>query len=294
MLRPPQEPKTGTVSLGGNGQFTRLAALRHLGDKPWSASLTEDLDLAISLLTEGWILETTPLASVDQQAVESLKRLIIQRRRWYQGHMTAGNRLGQVWNAPKLSNGRALEVSAYLSVPWLFDLPWSILWHWTLLGFILRFDSVFAFATDLTSAIIGGLIWYALTFAPAIFTTVIYLRRDRNAGIPTAILMGHAFIVMNYLSFICAWGGALPHRERKNRMGQNHPHRRNHGTRGGSAHAAAAVTTQPSAEEPRTPSQRPSNPEQATAPPGMVGPTRNKSGDSSCEASTLATRNDAT
>lgn len=128
------------------------------------------------------------------------------RRRWYQGHMTAGKQIGQVWTEPSLSHGRALEISAYLAVPWLFDLPWSILWHWTIVNFILRADSVFSWATSVPSAIIGGVAWYALTFAPSIFTSIVYYRRDARTGWPTAILMGHAFLVMNYLSFVCAWG----------------------------------------------------------------------------------------
>ncbi|WAA65636.1 glycosyltransferase family 2 protein [Microbacterium oxydans] len=198
--------KTGTVSLGGNGQFTRLSALEQLGGKPWSASLTEDLDLAISLLTRGWSLETTPHASVDQQAVESLKKLIIQRRRWYQGHMTAGSRIKDVWADPQLNNARALEISAYLAVPWLFDLPWSILWHWTLFGFITNSGAVFSYIDGWVSLVIGLTAWYLLTFAPSIMTTIVYFKRDRRTGLFQCILMGHAFLVMNYLSFICAWG----------------------------------------------------------------------------------------
>ena len=46
--------RTGTVSLGGNGQFTRLSALLEIGEQPWNASLTEDLDLTISLL-DPWL-----------------------------------------------------------------------------------------------------------------------------------------------------------------------------------------------------------------------------------------------
>jgi 1,2-diacylglycerol 3-beta-glucosyltransferase len=198
--------KTGTVSLGGNGQFTRLTALQQLNRDPWSSSLTEDLDLAISLLTNGWRLETTPHASVDQQAVEDLKRLITQRRRWYQGHMMAGKRIGEVWTAPKLSHLSAMEVSAYLSVPWLFDLPWSILWHWTLFGFVTNAGSTFSYVNGPVSLVLGVVVWYLLTFAPSILTTMVYLRRDRRNSLWQCLLMGHAFLVMNYLSFVCAWG----------------------------------------------------------------------------------------
>src|SRR5690606_20154735 len=79
--------RTGTVSLGGDGQFTRLSSLLELGHAPWRESLTEDLDLTISLVSRGWRCLSTPYASVDQQGVESLAGLLRQRTRWYQGHM---------------------------------------------------------------------------------------------------------------------------------------------------------------------------------------------------------------
>lgn len=198
--------KTGTVSLGGNGQFTRLSALLELGDAPWSRSLTEDLDLSISLISNGWTLVTTPHASVDQQGVESLRRLIVQRRRWYQGHMTASRRLLAIWRDPDIPNARALEMTAYLGVPWIFDLPWSLLWHWTLVMFTTKIQSVFSFVDSWLSLAIGIGIWYTLTFAPALLATLVYLRRDARMGSGWAIAMGHSFLVMNYLSFICAWG----------------------------------------------------------------------------------------
>ncbi|HEY4378023.1 MAG TPA: glycosyltransferase, partial [Acidimicrobiales bacterium] len=117
----------GTVSLGGNGQFARLTALEGLGAAPWSNSLTEDLDLAVSLAIDGWRLASTPDAAVDQQGVEELGRLFTQRTRWYQGHMMTAKRLPAIWRAPGLSHGAALEMTLYILVPWLFDLPWSIL-----------------------------------------------------------------------------------------------------------------------------------------------------------------------
>lgn len=208
--------KTGTVSLGGNGQFTRMSALEGLNALPWSSSLTEDLDLAVSLSNDGWELTTTPHASVDQQAVESLKRLIIQRRRWYQGHMMAGKRLPEIWSNPKLSAPKVLELTGYLIVPWLFDLPWSILSHWTLVMFLIRIDSSFSFVTGPLTLVLGLIAWYLLTFAPALFTTIVYLRRDPSTGFGKAVLMGHSFVLMNYLSYICAWGALVRIIQRKN------------------------------------------------------------------------------
>jgi 1,2-diacylglycerol 3-beta-glucosyltransferase len=201
--------KTGTVSLGGNGQFTRFSAIDGIGEKPWSDSLTEDLDLAVTLVTHGWDLETTPHASVDQQAVTELKRLFVQRRRWYQGHMTATKRVGEVWATPSISNAKALEMTAYLVVPWLFDLPWSLLWHWNLIGFISRSDSVFSYFTDGLSIVVGIVAWYLVTFAPTIMSIIVYLRRDHRHTLWQAIVLGHSFLVMNYLAFACAWGACF-------------------------------------------------------------------------------------
>src|SRR5207302_2563851 len=88
---------TGTVSLGGNGQFTRLSALESLVDEPWSRSLTEDLDLGLRLAAAGWRTTTTTRAYVDQQGVESYSRLMRQRTRWYQGHLSSIRRLPELW-----------------------------------------------------------------------------------------------------------------------------------------------------------------------------------------------------
>ncbi|MGN7797455.1 glycosyltransferase [Leifsonia sp. 22587] len=198
--------KTGTVSLGGNGQVTRFTALDRIGDKPWSSSLTEDLDLAITLAQEGWALETVPTASVDQQGVTELRRLFVQRRRWYQGHMMTTKRLGEIWSNPRLTNVRALELSAYLLVPWLFDLPWSLLWHWNIVQTLLRLDAIFAYVDGFLSLCIGLLVGYVLAFGPTILSVVVFLRRDRRHSLISALVLGHSFLVMNYLAFACAWG----------------------------------------------------------------------------------------
>ncbi|QEV16856.1 glycosyltransferase family 2 protein [Streptomyces alboniger] len=203
---------TSTVSLGGNGQFTRLTALDALGERPWSQSLTEDLDLAISLAVRGWRLRTTAHASVDQQGVSDLRRLIRQRTRWYQGHMTAITRMGEIWRAPRMRHLAALEMAAYLLVPWVLDLPWSLLFQYCLIWFlrspnvlVLRGRRASAFNATWLKWPANLLAWYLLTFAPALATSFTYLRRDKEVGPARALLLGHSFVLMNYLSFLCAW-----------------------------------------------------------------------------------------
>lgn len=200
--------KVGTVSLGGNGQVTRFVALDGIGAKPWSDSLTEDLDLAVTLSQHGWALETTPNASVDQQGLTDFKRLFFQRRRWYQGHMMTTRRLTEIWGNAKMSNLRALEMSAYLLVPWLFDLPWSVLWHWNVIQGVLRIQSVYSYVTGWGSLMVGLLLSYLMAFGPSILSVVVYLRRDHRHSLPSALILGHSFLVMNYLAFACAWSAA--------------------------------------------------------------------------------------
>ena len=203
---------TATVSLGGNGQFTRLSALDSIGERPWSASLTEDLDLAISLTIRGWRLRSTAHASVDQQAITGLGRLIRQRTRWYQGHMTAIGRCGEIWRAPGLPHLSALEMTCYLLVPWVLDLPWSLLFQYCLVWFLLnarhaiqRYHPFPSLRRTRLGWALTLLSWYSITFAPALVTSCVYLRRDRRVGRLRALLLGHSFLVMNYLSFLCAW-----------------------------------------------------------------------------------------
>jgi 1,2-diacylglycerol 3-beta-glucosyltransferase len=195
---------TGTVSLGGNGQFTRLAALAALGPAPWSESLTEDLDLAVSLAIRGWLLTSTPRASVDQQGVGTVAALIRQRTRWYQGHMVAGRRLGQVLRSDRMSHAASLEMALYLLVPWLFDLPWSILYHLVLVEMILdagRLQLVHGGPVH-----DGGTValLYVLGFWPALVTAALARRRSQIGWLHSLVL-GHCFVATNYLSYICVW-----------------------------------------------------------------------------------------
>ncbi len=77
--------RMGSVGLGGNGQFTRLAALRSLGRSPWTDCLTEDLDLGLHLRRIGWHIRFCRTTSVTQQGVRTLRAWLRQRTRWAQG-----------------------------------------------------------------------------------------------------------------------------------------------------------------------------------------------------------------
>lgn len=198
--------RTNSVSLGGNGQFARLSALLDVGDAPWSTSLTEDLDLTVSMATRGWKTSSTTQAAVDQQGVETLSALLKQRTRWYQGHMLTARRLPEVLRSTKMGHAAALEMTLYVLVPWIFDLPWSVLYHLVLIEVIIMFGSLNIIPEwGIASLVLYLFIWYLLGFWPALLTAFVAHRRDRTLGLVGALQMGHAFVVTNYLSYACVW-----------------------------------------------------------------------------------------
>jgi cellulose synthase/poly-beta-1,6-N-acetylglucosamine synthase-like glycosyltransferase len=203
--------ESGTVSLGGNGQFTRLMALDGLGAEPWSDSLTEDLDLSISLIVQGWMLGTTLDAHVSQQAVESLRRLIRQRSRWLQGHIVVSKRLGEVWRSDRPSSQAVLEVTAYLTTPFLIILPWSVIFNlslvWTGQRLVAPSPVEIAGSAALAKAVLlAG--WYLISFAPHLVAGCIYFRRRRGElSLLRALVLAHLLFIYNYVTFIAAWRG---------------------------------------------------------------------------------------
>lgn len=202
---------TQTVSLGGNGQFSRLSALEGLGDEPWSDSLTEDLDLAVSLAEAGWRLTCLPSSYVDQQGVTDVRALFKQRTRWFQGHMATGRRIPEIWRSNRLDNVAALELSTYLLVPWVFVLPWSIVGHYALYQSIRALGAQLAgLSSSSSNAAAFGLLgfWYVTGFLPNIVLGVIYFRRDRAVGRVHALALAHLMIPYNYLGYAAAWRAA--------------------------------------------------------------------------------------
>lgn len=198
--------RTGTVSLGGNGQFARMSALLALNRPPWSSSLTEDLDLTISLLVDGWRLTSTVNASVEQQAVPSLDRLLRQRTRWFQGHMACARRLPEIWASRRMSHAAVLELSLYLSVPWLLMIPWSVLFHFGLLQMmrgLVAGSGVFGGGG--LGSLARGVAWYLISFSPSIAFAMIYVRRNRDIGRLRALGLAHGLIAVTYVGYAAVW-----------------------------------------------------------------------------------------
>lgn len=108
----------GTAGMGGNGQFNRLSALDSVADHqgPWRESLTEDQDLGLRLIIEGWLSRQDLRSTVDQQGLPGLRTLLRQRTRWSQGNLQALSLFGLIGKAPRPLVAR-IEARAYLLMP---------------------------------------------------------------------------------------------------------------------------------------------------------------------------------
>ena len=113
---------TGTISMGGNGQFTRLSALDSIAGAdgtPWRGSLLEDFELGVHLLTAGWKTGYSRDTHVDQEALYSMRRFLAQRTRWGQGTMQCARYVRRIWDSEHLSTLGAAEMMYYLAQPWM-------------------------------------------------------------------------------------------------------------------------------------------------------------------------------
>ncbi|MEP7023088.1 MAG: glycosyltransferase [Actinomycetota bacterium] len=199
---------SGTVSLGGNGQFTRLRALLDLRRSPWGSELTEDLDLTLALANEGWRLISTPGAYVSQQGVTSVKALIRQRARWYQGHMQAVRWLPKLWTSRKLSHIGMLELTLYLAVPWMLVLPWSVVFNYNLilmLGWIAGWNGLPVLGADLVQRVSTVLFWYSVSCLPIWLAGIFYYRQQDEKGLAKSFLLGHLLLFGNYVTYAACW-----------------------------------------------------------------------------------------
>lgn len=104
----------GSVGLGGNGQFIRLSALQTLGAEPWTDCLTEDLDVGLSLVENGWRNRFCPRAKVSQQALNDIRPFMRQRTRWIQGHYSCWQHLPAIWREKGIPLVTRLDLSLYL------------------------------------------------------------------------------------------------------------------------------------------------------------------------------------
>ncbi|KPI07229.1 hypothetical protein OK074_3927 [Actinobacteria bacterium OK074] len=194
----------GSVGMGGNGQFMRLSALNSLGEGgPWSDSLTEDLDLGVRLIARGWTNQHCTTASVSQQAVLDLKRLVRQRSRWFQGHLQSANLVPLILR--EVPARPALDLLYHLSSPVLILLT-SLL----PLSFVVALGATVVASVRAAHLLVSPM-WlagpYVLSFTVAYAYGYVYARRERELGLVRSVLLAHVFVFYGYIWFAAGWWG---------------------------------------------------------------------------------------
>ena len=190
-----------SVGMGGNAQFVRLSALDALGPRPWTRSLTEDFDLGIRLNATSWTNEFWPAASVHQQGVTNMRRLMRQRTRWFQGNLQALHLLRSVAREQR-GLGRA-------------DTLWQILTPYLLLtGSLLTLSFLITMVTAGVAAVLRweqSWAWlvgaYIIAFGPALIYAWIYWRIERSEGLNLLKAVGyaHLFVLYGLLPSLYGW-----------------------------------------------------------------------------------------
>jgi 1,2-diacylglycerol 3-beta-glucosyltransferase len=183
----------GAAGMGGNGQFNRLSALDDLADAagPWRDRLTEDQDLGLRLLANGWRGRQDLNATVHQQGLSSLRALFRQRTRWSQGNLQALGLVGEILRAP-FSLGVRLEQVAYLLMPlWQGVILLALL---TALG--LAAVGVAPFWTDGPGWELA--LFYALAFGGTILGCIAARRGDGARGWAMGFLVGHVYALYTW------------------------------------------------------------------------------------------------
>jgi cellulose synthase/poly-beta-1,6-N-acetylglucosamine synthase-like glycosyltransferase len=197
--------RLGSVGLGGNGQFTRLSALRTLGEEPWSDFLTEDLDLGIRLLLNGWHNSFCPTTYVSQQALTRIRPLVRQRTRWFQGHLQTWRRIPMI-----LRSG--------LPTRTMLDLVNLVLQPGLLLAISLVPPAVISILLIALASEPSGLAhalvdhWginilclYLLTFGLAPFYAFTFWLHEESISFPRALVYAYIYTLYSYMWFIAGW-----------------------------------------------------------------------------------------
>ncbi|MFJ3905656.1 glycosyltransferase family 2 protein [Streptomyces sp. NPDC090025] len=92
--------RTGSVGLGGNGQFTRLTALDRIAAaerRPWQQdALLEDYELGLHMRLAGYDVTHIADTWVSQEALPYTRRFLTQRTRWAQGNIACVRYTGRI------------------------------------------------------------------------------------------------------------------------------------------------------------------------------------------------------
>jgi 1,2-diacylglycerol 3-beta-glucosyltransferase len=196
--------RIGTVGLGGNGQYVRLAALQSLGPEPWSDCLTEDLELGVRLRLNGWVGDYIGETWVEQQGVTSLRKLLRQRTRWFQGHLQCLKLVRPILRS-NLGFAAMTDLCWHLASP-IVILLMSIT---TVPFFLSLLVAVGASGRGLPAAIVQHpwqlSLFYLVSFLPSYIYAAVYRSKTPGYSRRAAVLIAHGFIGYGFLWIISGW-----------------------------------------------------------------------------------------
>jgi 1,2-diacylglycerol 3-beta-glucosyltransferase len=207
----------GTVGLGGNGQFARLSALMALGSDPWSRCLVEDLELGLRMHLTGTKVRYLPHASVTQQGLVDVKRLLRQRTRWAQGNLQCARYIPKLIASRRISNLQLGEMLYYLLAPWLNALgavTITALWAYAAWRLLPGHGPTFMVGSWAELGAAAG-VWTAALFAPGLAWAVIHRVKLRDEKLSRLLTAGLAYPGFLFLGLISTWRAVGRHIARR-------------------------------------------------------------------------------
>lgn len=199
----------GTVGLGGNGQFVRLSTLMRLGEKPWSDCLVEDLELGLRIHLDGQRIRYAKRATITQQGLVDVPRLLRQRTRWGQGNLQCLRYVPKLLRARHISSVSLVEFMQYLLTPWLvapMTMVVTALMAITMWGMVTG-TSVFGIVAVGSAAWVAFGIWIGALVAPGLMWGLVHRLKHGDEPLWRSLAVGviyPAFLVLGSVATLRA------------------------------------------------------------------------------------------
>ncbi|MEU8545509.1 glycosyltransferase [Streptomyces roseoverticillatus] len=199
--------RTGSVGLGGNGQFTRLASLDRIAAaerRPWQrGALLEDYELGLHMILNGDRISHIADTWVSQEGLPHARRFLTQRTRWAQGNLQC------VRYAPRIVSSRHYGGKGVLETLYTFLQPVAHLVTLALCAVMFALLGLTAAEDGFGAAFGGMLALWPLVLGLAVVSVLPFVlwgpvyRRDRASGssLLSALLWGLALWLYAYHLF---------------------------------------------------------------------------------------------
>jgi 1,2-diacylglycerol 3-beta-glucosyltransferase len=208
----------GSAELGGNGQFVRLSALAGLGDAPWSNCLVEDLELGLRLHVSGQRIRYATNATITQQGLVDVRRMLRQRARWGQGNLQCVRFVPRLVAAPSVSGLALLEFLYYLLAPWLIG-PASLL----VVGLLALTATGMVTGDNFGGVVATGAaapwslaLWLAAFLVPGLVWGIVHRVRHGDEPLHRALLVGLVYPGFLMIGALATWRALGRHMRKRN------------------------------------------------------------------------------